>query len=549
MKNFLPSLNLKYLKGDASAGLVVFLVAIPLCLGIALASEAPLMSGIIAGLVGGIVVGFFGGSELGVSGPAAGLVAIVIGAHGDLGTFELLLMATLIAGIMQLVLGILGAGIVAYYIPSSVIKGMLAAIGIIIIMKQLPHAVGYDSDYEGDLSFVQPDGENTFSEMSHILEAIQPGAAIICAVGLAVLLLWNLPVFKRISIFRLISGPMVAVISGIGLQAAFLAFAPELAVGTSGMVDLPTDKGALDLITLPDFGGIGNSQVWAYAGIIAFVASVESLLCAEATDKMDPQKRITPMNKELRAQGLANVVAGLIGGLPITQVIVRSSANVQSGARTRTSAIFHGALILISVLLLPNVLNMIPKASLAAILFIVGFKLVRPALFKLMFTKGWNQFIPFVVTIIAILLTDLLIGVGIGLAVAIVFILVSNFLSPYTYEIEDEDEDGNPIIRIKISEVASFLNKGNILSTLRSIPDESHVIIDARKTQMMDFDVEEVILEFMVGAKHRNIKVDFLRKDSVQTNESAKQLQKILDVSDTPAQMVEAKQSMHSPND
>ena len=542
MKNYLPSINLKYLKSDASSGIVVFLVAIPLCLGIALASEAPLMSGIIAGLVGGIVVGLFGGSELGVSGPAAGLVAIVIGAHTELGTFELLLLATMIAGIMQFVLGMLGAGVVAYYIPSSVIKGMLAAIGIIIIMKQLPHAVGYDADYEGDLTFSQADGENTFTELSHIFEAIQPGAAIICAVGIAILLLWNLPAFKRISLFRLISGPMVAVISGIGLQAAFLAFAPDLAVGSSAMVDLPTDKSALDLVTLPDFGGFGNGQVWFYAGVIAFVASVESLLCAEATDKMDPEKRITPMNKELRAQGIANVVSGLIGGLPITQVIVRSSANVQTGARTRTSAVFHGVLILISVLLLPGLLNMIPKASLAAILFIVGFKLVRPALFKLMFKKGWGQFIPFVVTIIAILLTDLLIGVGIGLVVAVIFILVSNFLSPYTYTIEDED--GHPLVRIKISEIASFLNKGNILSTLRLIPDDSYVIIDASRTQMMDFDVEEVILDFMENAKHRNIKVDFLRKGSVQTSESAKDLKKILNVSDTPAQMVEAKRGM-----
>lgn len=543
MKDFLPSLSLKHIRSDFSSGLVVFLVAIPLCLGIALASEAPLMSGIIAGLVGGIVVGLFGGSELGVSGPAAGLVAIVIAAKDELGAFEVLLLATLIAGLIQLLFGIARAGVVAYYIPTSVIKGMLAAIGIIIIMKQIPHAVGYDADYEGDLTFAQPDGHNTFTEFSYLLDAIQPGAAIICGVGLAILMLWNLPFFKKIPLFKVLSGPLVAVASGVALQASFLAFAPDLAVGSSGMVNLATDKSAVEWITMPDFTAIGNSQVWVYALIIAFVASVESLLCAEATDKMDPEKRITPMNKELRAQGIANVVSGMIGGLPITQVIVRSSANVQSGARTRTSAVFHGMLILISVLLLPNILNMIPLASLAAILLVVGFKLVRPSLFKLIYKKGWGQFVPFIVTIIAILLTDLLIGIGIGLAVAIVFILVGNFRAPYTYELEDEN--GHPLVRIRLSEIVSFLNKGNILATLRGIPDGSHVVIDGTRNHFIDYDVEEVIQDFIENAKHRNIEVEFVRNSGGGGNPNKpKDLQKILNVSDTPQQMMEAKKGM-----
>lgn len=537
MKNFLPTLSFSHFKSDFSAGLVVFLVAIPLCLGIALASDAPLMSGVIAGLVGGIVVALFGGSELGVSGPAAGLVAVVIAAQIELGSFEVLLLAIFLAGIFQLVLSFLKAGVIAYYIPTSVIKGMLAAIGIIIIMKQIPHSVGYDADYVGDMNFEQQDGHNTFTELSYIMDAIQPGALIICAVGLAILVLWTLPVFQRIPIFRILSGPLVAVASGIALQVGFVNFAPDLAVSASGMVFLDTDKSPLDWITGPDFMAIGVPRVWFYAGMIAFVATVESLLCAEATDKLDPEKRITPMNKELRAQGLANIVAGLIGGLPITQVIVRSSANVQSGGRTRLSAFIHGILILISVLLLPGLLNMIPLASLAAILLMVGYKLVKPSLFKAMYRKGWGQFVPFMVTIVAILLTDLLIGIGIGLAVGIAYILIGNFQTPYTYRIEDEE--GHPLIRIKLSEIASFLNKGNILSTLRSIPDDSHLIIDARDSHLIDYDVEEVIMDFIENAKHRGIEVEFLRKEK-NANGGSKGLRKILGGSNTPAQVLTA---------
>lgn len=524
--------DLKPNKADFSAGLVVFLVAIPLCLGIALASDAPLMSGIIAGLVGGIVVGLFGGSALGVSGPAAGLVSIMLMAKTDLGSFEVILLAVLIAGIFQLILGIAKAGVIAYYIPSSVIKGMLAAIGIIIILKQIPHAVGWDLDFEGDMSFQQQDGHNTLTELQFMFDQFQWGALIICAVGLGLLILWQRPFMKKIPLFQILSGPMMAVISGIVLQLVFLNFIPDLAVVSlpdhSAMVNLPAGESPLTWLTFPDFSAIINPDVWVYAAIIAGVASVESLLCAEATDKMDPQKRITPMNKELRGQGIANIISGLIGGLPITQVIVRSSANVQSGGKTRVSAISHGLLILLAVLILPGVLNLIPLASLAAILLVVGAKLTRPSLFVAIFKKGWSQFIPFIVTIVAILLTDLLTGIGIGLSVGAFFVLYNNFQHPYELEVEENGD--NPRIRIRLSEIVSFLNKGNILSTFRSIPDGAHVILDESKTYRIDPDVQEVIDEFREGAVTRGITVEEVKNPVLQEGKGPKRapLHKIL---------------------
>lgn len=527
-KNLFPKFDSKSIGPDLSAGLVVFLVAIPLCLGIALASKAPLMSGVIAGMVGGIVVGLFGGSALGVSGPAAGLVAIMLDAKDTftpanlkggeteailtnaqmMEIFQVILLATVLAGVVQVVLGFIRAGVLAYYIPTSVIKGMLAAIGAIIIFKQIPHAVGYDVDYEGDMTFLQSDGQNTFSEILEALTHIQLGSFILFAVATAVLIIWTLPFFKSKPIFRIISGPLVAVMVGIVGHLIYKNFMTEFLITDSGMVNLSTDNLSFNWIVLPDFSRIGDYNVWKYAFIIAAVASVESLLCAEATDKMDPHKRITPMNKELRAQGLANIVSGLIGGIPITQVVVRSSANVQSGGQTRWSAIIHGVMILASILALAPLLNLIPKAVLAAILIIVGYKLLSPTVFKSMWKKGMTQFIPFAVTIVAILITDLLIGVGIGMAVGAFYILISNFKVPFTFKLTKEKQRN--VITLELSEMVSFLNKGNILTTLREIPDGAKIVIDARKTFYIDPDVREVFSDFKQNALDRGIELVFI---------------------------------------
>lgn len=544
LKDLLPKNSSKTISQDLSSGLVVFLVAIPLCLGIALASGAPIMSGIVAGMVGGIVVGLFGGSALGVSGPAAGLVAIMLDAkdaftpenlRGKEGAeviltqaqimeiFQVILLATLIAGVFQVIMGYLKAGVIAYYIPTAVIKGMLAAIGAIIIFKQIPHAVGYDTDYEGDLTFLQSDGQNTFTEIFESLAHVQVGSVILFVAALAVLILWTLPFFKSKPIFRIVSGPLVAVTIGILGHLAYTNLFPEMLITDSGMVNLSTDNLSFNWIVLPDFGQIANPAVWKYAVIIAGVASVESLLCAEATDKMDPHKRITPMNKELRAQGYANIVSGLIGGLPITQVVVRSSANVQSGGQTRMASIFHGVLILLAILVLAPMLNLIPKSVLAAILIIVGYRLLRPQIFKSMWSKGLPQFIPFAVTIIAILVTDLLTGVGIGLAVGAFYILVSNFKVPYTYDLNHEEE--RKVIRLKLAEMVSFLNKGNILSTLREVPDGSKVIVDAHKTYFIDPDVQEVLDDFESSSEERGIEYVFLAPNSdIDPKNDAKRL-------------------------
>lgn len=543
-KDLFPKSSSKTLSADLSSGLVVFLVAIPLCLGIALASGAPIMSGIVAGMVGGIVVGLFGGSALGVSGPAAGLVAIMLDAKDTftpdnlkptdgaeivltnaqlMEIFQLVLLATLLAGVFQVIMGFLKAGVIAYYIPTSVIKGMLAAIGAIIIFKQIPHAVGYDSDYEGDLSFLQPDGQNTFTEIFEALTHVQLGSVFLFLIAMVVLIAWTLPFFTKRPIFRIISGPLVAVVVGIIGYLVYTNFLTGYAITDSGMVNLSTDNLTFDWVVFPDFSEIANPNVWKYALIIAGVASVESLLCAEATDKMDPHKRITPMNKELRAQGYANIVSGLIGGLPVTQVVVRSSANVQSGGQTRWAAVFHGFLILAAILVLAPLLNMIPKAVLAAVLMIVGYKLLRPQIFVLMWKKGLGQFIPFMVTIVAILMTDLLSGVGIGLAVGAFYILISNFKVPYTYRLDHEEE--RKVIHLDLSEMVSFLNKGNILSTLREIPDGSKVVVNATNTYFIDPDVQEVLDDFEISAEERGIEYVFMAsKDNIDPTKHSKKL-------------------------
>lgn len=497
--------NFKY---DLSASIVVFLVAVPLCLGIALASGAPLFAGIIAGIVGGIVVSLISGSPLGVSGPAAGLAVIVLSAIQELGAFEIFLFAVVVAGFIQLILGVMKAGVIGYYFPSSVIKGMLSGIGIIIILKQIPHALGYNKNPEGSLAFMQQDGQNTFSGLGYMLDFITPGAVIIALVSMFILILWERPFMKKIPAFKIIQGPLVTVLVGIGLTLLFT----NLGIFTlqpDQIVSIPVADsfvGFFSQFTFPDFSQWNNPQVYIVAVTLAVVASLETLLCVEATDKLDPQKRVTPTNRELIAQGTGNMMSGLIGGLPVTQVIVRSSANIQSGGRTKASAFFHGVLLLICVMAIPNVLNLIPLASLAAILFMVGYKLAKPAVFKQVFAQGKEQFIPFVVTILGIVFTDLLIGIALGLVVAIMYILWNNYNTPYYFD-PKKYVKGQPI-NIKLSEDVSFLNKASILSTLNKLPDNSQVIIDRSTAKNVHPDIIEIIENFSENAKTRGIQVE-----------------------------------------
>lgn len=498
----------KNVKHDLPASLVVFLVALPLCLGIALASGAPLFSGIIAGIVGGIVVALFSGSSVGVSGPAAGLAVIVLSSIQELGSFEVFLFAVVLAGMIQLILGFAKAGVIGYYFPSAVIKGMLSGIGIIIVLKQIPHAFGYDKDPEGDFSFFQMDGHNTLSELWYMLDYVTPGVVVITLVSMVILILWDRSFMKESKIVGLIPGPLMAVISGVVLGRLFIN--SELFFVTEDhMVSIPVADSInsfLGQFIFPDFSQWDNAQVHVVALTIAVVASLETLLSVEATDKLDPKKRITPTNRELKAQGVGNIISGFIGGLPITQVIVRSSANIQSGGRSKASAIFHGILLLLSALLLPNILNMIPLASLAAVLFMVGYKLAKPSVIKDMYHKGLSQFAPYIVTVLGIVFTDLLMGIGLGMTVAIFHILWNNYKRPYHFDPESYIK-GKPI-RIHLSEEVTFLNKGGILHTLNMLPNEAHVIIDMSKNRYVHPDVLEVIDDFKENAKTRNITVE-----------------------------------------
>ncbi len=498
---------LSTLSSDFPASVVVFLVALPLCLGIAMASGAPLISGLIAGVVGGIVVGSLSGSTLGVSGPAAGLAVIVLLAIQDLGSFELFLVAVVLAGVIQIGLGYARAGIIAYYFPSSVITGMLSGIGLLIILKQLPHAFGYDGDPVGELSYNQPDGETTFTELGHLLDPISAGPLMIATVSLAILLLWDTRRLKQIKLFALLPGPLVAVLVGIALNVIFksttdLALTPEQAVRipeTNGFASLSS------LFTFPDLKGLARSEVYTTAIVLAVVGSLETLLCVEATDKLDSSKRVTPTNRELKAQGVGNIVSGLLGGLPVTQVIVRSSANIQAGAKSKVSAILHGFLLIASVIAIPTLMNLIPLATLAAILLVVGYKLAKPAVFAKMFRQGWGQFIPFLVTVVGIVTTDLLIGIGMGLHAAVIVILFESYRLPF--QIKKVAHKRGERIKIVLAQQVTFLNKASILRTLSSVPDDSTVEIDASESVFIHQDVLEIIENFVVGAPSRNMVV------------------------------------------
>lgn len=496
------------LGGDLAAGLVVFFVAMPLCLGIALASGAPLFSGIVAGIVGGLVIGTLSKSQLSVSGPAAGLAAIVLAAITDLGAFDIFLCAVIIAGVLQLALGFLKAGSIANYFPSNVIEGMLAGIGLIIILKQLPHAVGFDRDYEGSESFAGIDGGNTFSFLADAVNFITPGAVIVAIISIGLMLTWEKVDFlKKI---KILPGPLVAVVVGVIINELFVLTNSPLAITKEHLVSLPVPASFSDFFaqfTFPKMSGFADSRVWVHGITIAIVASIETLLCLEAVDRLDPLKRYSPTNRELKAQGIGNIVSGLIGGLPLTSVIVRSSANVNSGAKTKVSAIFHGALLLICVGSIPFLLNKIPLAVLAAILLLTGYKLARPMLFKKWYGAGIYQFIPFIVTVVAIVFTDLLLGVALGMVISIFFILRENLKSPYFFQ-HNEHQTGE-IIHINLAQEVSFLNKAAIKLTLENMPESSYVIIDASETVFIDHDVLELIKEFReIKAVERNIRVE-----------------------------------------
>lgn len=509
---------------DIPASIVVFLVAMPLCLGIALASGAPLFSGLIAGMIGGMVVGSISGSNLGVSGPAAGLAVIVLGAIQQFG-FEAFLVAVVLGGIIQIVLGLLKGGIIGYYFPSSVIMGMLAGIGIIIFIKQIPHAFGYDGDPLGDLFFNQTDGQNTFSELINMMDYIGYGATIVTALSLGILLLWETKLFKSKRIFQLIPGPLVAVISGILLNQWFNDI-PSLVIIGEHMVNVPISESMsafMSNFTTPDFSVLlSNPKIYLTGLIIAIVASLETLLCVEATDKLDPYKRITPTSRELVAQGVGNTVSGLIGGIPITQVIVRSSANIQSGGRTKASAVIHGILILISIIAIPHILNMIPKATLAAILLVVGYKLAKPSLFKKIYAQGRMQFIPFLVTVVGVVFTDLLIGLGIGLLFSIIFLLYNSYQLPF--KVGENDDHERKKMKVDLAQEVTFMNKARILELLRRVPKKTDLIIDASNTSFIHYDIMEIIEDFKISAPNRDIALTLIDMDKHLNDEPAPQL-------------------------
>ena len=495
------------LKSDFASGLVVFLVALPLCLGIAMASGAPLFSGIISGIIGGIVVGYLSQSHISVSGPAAGLTAIILTAITDLGAFDVFLTAVFIAGLLQLALGFLKAGSISNYFPTNVIEGMLAGIGVIIILKQIPHAFGYDVDFEGDQSFTQNDGNNTLSGLFEVFNHIQLGVVVVTLVSLVILISWDK--FSFLKKLKLVPGALVAVIIGIIINQLFIETGSSLAISKEHLVSLPIPQSFEEfkaIIVTPNFAGITNPQVWIVGLTIAIVASIETLLCIEASDRMDVQKRYTDTNIELKAQGIGNIVSSLLGGLPMTSVVVRSSANNNAGAKSKMSAIIHGVLLLLSVLVIPAVLNKIPLATLATILILVGYKLAKPATFVHFWKKGKYQFVPFIATLVAVVATDLLKGVLLGIVISVIFILRGNLKRAYSFK-KEEYVDGD-IIHIDLAQEVSFLNKAAIKLTLSEIPENAKVIINAQDTVYISHDILDLIKEFKVTrAVEENIKV------------------------------------------
>jgi MFS superfamily sulfate permease-like transporter len=526
-------ISIKNLKFDLASGLVVFFVALPLCLGISLASTSYsgidgiedfagiVMPGLIAGIVGGIIVGSFSGSRFGVSGPAAGLITIVgaaiieFGGFGN-GGFEKFALAVALGGVIQFIFGLLRAGFVAYYIPFSVIKGMLAGIGVTIFIKELPHFFGYDKDPEGDLKFAQVDGHNTFEELGYMFENVHAGATVVAIISIGILILWGMKFIKGNKFLSLIPGPLLAIVVSVLLSFLFIG-SPDLVIAGEHLVSVPEPSSMEEfkgMFYFPNFDAIGELAVWRVALVVALVASIESLLCVEATDKMDPFKGRTPMNLELRAQGIGNLISGLLGGLPVTQVIVRSTANIGAGAKSKMSAIIHGIFLIGFILAIPGVLNLIPRATLAAVLLLIGWKLASPKSMVQMFKSGWEQFVPFFVVIIVMLLTDLLIGVGAGLAIAFLIILYKNF--EMSFFIKDDKKDGK--VTISLSQHTTFLNKASIMKRLDDIQDGTEVVIDLTETRSIDYDVREAINDFIAGAEDRSLKVSIIQAEKLEQN-------------------------------
>ena len=507
----------KYLKNDLPASIVVFFVALPLCLGIALASGAPLFSGLIAGIVGGIVVGALSGSQIGVSGPAAGLAAIVLVAIDQLG-FKVFLSAVVLGGVIQVIFGIARLGIIGYYFPSSVIRGMLTGIGIIIILKQIPHFLGDDNDPEGDFAFFQVDGENTFSEILNAIGDPSLGPTLIGIISLFILIFWSNVLAKKAKIFQLVQGPLVVVV--VGILYYMFTIGTDFGISEEHLVSLSEDRNTDGLLTqfvTPDWSQVFTTPVLITAFTIALVASLETLLCVEATDKLDPDKRVTPTNRELLAQGAGNILSGFIGGLPITQVIVRSSANIQSGGKTKSSAIIHGFLLIASVAAIPFLLQKIPLSVLAAVLFIVGFKLAKPSTFKAMYDGGWTQFVPFIVTVVGIVALDLLKGLALGLIVGVIIVLYKSYKNSHFLHLENEDPtDGK--VKMTLAEEVTFFNKGAILKELDALPENSYLELDVRKTRYLDPDIIEILEDFAFKAKQRNIDIKLVSERGTVEN-------------------------------
>ena len=502
----------RYLDHDIPAGLVVFLVALPLCLGIAVASGAPPFSGVIAGIVGGLVVSIVSGSQLSVSGPAAGLTVIVATGVEKLG-FEAMLLAIALSGLFQLAMGYARAGVIGAYFPSAVIKGMLAAIGLILITKQLPHAVGYDADAESDLSFLEDDNQATFSFLWSSLDSISPGPTVVALASLAILLFWETPRIREHRLLSFVPGALVAVIFGVLFNLLAQAALPWFAIAPQHLVTLPVISGPAQFLgefRFPDFGRLTDVHIYITAATLALVGSLETLLSLEAVDKLDPLKRTAPTNQELKAQGVGNLLSGLVGGLPITAVIVRSSASINAGAHTKVACVVHGVLLLLSVMFLSTVLNMIPLACLAAVLLLTGYKLAKPALVIEQYGKGFAQFAPFAVTIAAILVTDLLKGMAIGMAVGLFFVLYGNYHSAFSIT-----RDGKNYL-LRLQKDVSFLNKAPLRSILEKIEEDSFLVIDGTRATFIDHDIMETLEDFIKAASDRNIRVELKNLRGIQ---------------------------------
>lgn len=500
----------EHIKTDLSAGLVVFLIALPLCLGISMASGAPLFAGIISGIVGGIVVGFLSGSSINVSGPAASVALVILTAIQTLGNFEAVLVAIVIAGVFQIILGYLKAGTIAYFFPNAMIKGILASIGLVLILKQIPHALGIDEVFEGVESFWQNDGRNTFSEIYYVLQNIGWGPTIITLISLIIIQIWDRPQLKKYNFFKFFPSALAAVIVAIGLNELYHVAFPDLVLKPTQLVQLPsasTFGEFFGFFSFPDFTQV-NFQIIGIALSITFIASLESLLSTEAGDKLDPYRRKTSTNTELKAQGIGNIVAGLIGGLPITAVIVRTSANVNAGGRTKVATITHGSIMLLCVALIPGILNKIPLASLAAVLFVVGYKLTSVPVYKAVYAQGKKQFLPFIITILVVMFSDLITGILVGGVVAIFFILRDNYKNAYMHDKVEKEGTSKSIVRL--SEEVTFLNKADIMLYLDHLPEGHHVVVDGSKSKFIHPDIVDILRDFKKTAEYKNITLQLI---------------------------------------